>query len=255
MRFLEHSRFRLRDPGQAKASAKATASPATCSPGPTERARWQGRRRQRRGRLSVRAGAQDRRHRRLALGGAQAAESQGEERRAARRGLHARRLEPARRALAARPPPLVEGSRQAPRRARDAPAFTDDDLRYRQLVLRRRPSTEAVVFFAMDVSSSMTERDRRLAKTFFFWVVQGLRRQYTHIEPVFVAHTVEAWEFAEAEFFQVSGSGGTVASAAFRKSARHDRRALRSCSLQHLHLLRVGWRKLSATIATTPKRR
>jgi uncharacterized sporulation protein YeaH/YhbH (DUF444 family) len=100
---------------------------------------------------------------------------------------------------------------------RDAPAFTDDDLRYRQLVLRQRPSTEAVVFFTMDVSSSMTDRDRRLAKTFFFWVVQGLRRQYTHIEPVFVAHTIEAWEFAEAEFFQVTGSGGTVASAAFRK--------------------------------------
>jgi uncharacterized sporulation protein YeaH/YhbH (DUF444 family) len=99
----------------------------------------------------------------------------------------------------------------------DAPAFTDDDLRYRQLALRQRPATEAVVFFAMDVSSSMTERDRKLAKTFFFWVVQGLRRQYTHIEPVFVAHTVEAWEFPENEFFQVSGSGGTVASSAFRK--------------------------------------
>lgn len=109
----------------------------------------------------------------------------------------------------------------------DAPAFTDDDLRYRQLALRQRPATEAVVFFAMDVSSSMTERDRKLAKTFFFWVVQGLRRQYTHIEPVFVAHTVDAWEFAEAEFFQVSGSGGTVASSAFRKivdisSQRYD---------------------------------
>jgi uncharacterized sporulation protein YeaH/YhbH (DUF444 family) len=100
---------------------------------------------------------------------------------------------------------------------RDAPAFTDDDLRYRQLALRQKPATEAVVFFAMDVSSSMTDRDRRLAKTFFFWVVQGLRRQYTHIEPVFVAHTIEAWEFAEAEFFQVTGSGGTVASSAFRK--------------------------------------
>jgi uncharacterized sporulation protein YeaH/YhbH (DUF444 family) len=99
----------------------------------------------------------------------------------------------------------------------DSPAFTDDDLRYKQLTMRRRPATEAVVFFAMDVSSSMTERDRRLAKTFFFWVVQGLRRQYTHIEPVFVAHTIEAWEFAETEFFQVSGSGGTVASSAFRK--------------------------------------
>ncbi len=101
----------------------------------------------------------------------------------------------------------------------DGPPFSDEDLRYRQLVVRRQPATEAVVFFAMDVSSSMTERDRRLAKTFFFWVVQGLRRQYTRIEPVFVAHTVEAWEFNEEEFFQVQGSGGTVASTAFGKVA------------------------------------
>jgi uncharacterized sporulation protein YeaH/YhbH (DUF444 family) len=99
----------------------------------------------------------------------------------------------------------------------EAPPFTNDDLRYRQLAMRRRPATEAVVYFAMDVSSSMTEHDRKLAKTFFFWVVQGLRRQYTHLEAVFVAHTVEAWEFPETEFFQVSGSGGTVASTAFRK--------------------------------------
>lgn len=100
----------------------------------------------------------------------------------------------------------------------DGPAFTDDDLRFRQLVMRKQPTTEAVVFFAMDVSSSMTESDRRLAKTFFFWVVQGLRRQYTHLETVFIAHTIDAWEFAEAEFFQVKGSGGTVASSAFGKT-------------------------------------
>jgi uncharacterized sporulation protein YeaH/YhbH (DUF444 family) len=99
----------------------------------------------------------------------------------------------------------------------DPTPFTNDDLRYRQLAMRRRPATEAVVYFAMDVSSSMTENDRKLAKTFFFWVVQGLRRQYTQLEAVFVAHTVEAWEFPEQEFFQVSGSGGTVASTAFRK--------------------------------------
>jgi len=99
----------------------------------------------------------------------------------------------------------------------DGPPFTNDDLRFRQLVVRKRPSTEAVVFFAMDVSSSMTERDRKLAKSFFFWVVQGLRRQYSRIEPVFVAHTVKAWEFGEEEFFQVTGSGGTVASTAFNK--------------------------------------
>ena len=97
----------------------------------------------------------------------------------------------------------------------DGPAFVNDDLRYRQLVVRRQPATRAVVFFAMDVSSSMRDRDRKLAKTFFFWVMQGLRRQYQQIEIVYVAHTVKAWEFDEAEFFQVRGSGGTVASTAF----------------------------------------
>jgi uncharacterized sporulation protein YeaH/YhbH (DUF444 family) len=96
-------------------------------------------------------------------------------------------------------------------------AFTDDDLRFRQLIRRRTPTTQAVVFFAMDVSGSMNVRDRQLAKTFFFWVVQGLRRQYKYLEPVFVAHTVDAWEFQEQEFFQVAGTGGTVASSAFEK--------------------------------------
>ncbi|MGH8501951.1 MAG: DUF444 family protein [Gammaproteobacteria bacterium] len=97
------------------------------------------------------------------------------------------------------------------------PVFTNEDLRYRQLVRRQRPTTQAVVFFALDVSSSMTERDRKLAKSFFFWVIQGLRRQYRRIEPVFVAHTINAWEFNEDEFFQVRGQGGTVASTAFEK--------------------------------------
>jgi len=103
------------------------------------------------------------------------------------------------------------------RRAVDVngPAFINDDLRYRQLVVRKRPTTKAVVFFAMDVSSSMRDRDRKLAKTFFFWVMQGLRRQYQQIELVYIAHTVKAWEFDETEFFQVRGSGGTVASTAF----------------------------------------
>ncbi len=99
----------------------------------------------------------------------------------------------------------------------DGPVFSNEDLRFRQLVKREQPATQAVIFFALDVSSSMTDRDRQLAKTFFFWVVQGLRRQYNRIEPVFVAHTVESWEFNEEEFFSVRGTGGTVASKAFNK--------------------------------------
>jgi uncharacterized protein len=95
--------------------------------------------------------------------------------------------------------------------------FTDEDLRFRQLARRRQPAIHAVVFFMLDVSGSMSDRDRKLAKTFFFWVVQGLRRQYRSLETLFVAHTTEAWEFNEPDFFQVTGTGGTVASSGLLK--------------------------------------
>ena len=97
------------------------------------------------------------------------------------------------------------------------PGFSDEDLRYRQLTRRRQPATRAVVFLLMDVSGSMTERDRQLAKTFFFWVVAGLRREYRYLDTVFVAHTTESWEFSEPDFFKVTGSGGTVTSTGLSK--------------------------------------
>ncbi|MFC3457820.1 DUF444 family protein [Massilia haematophila] len=94
--------------------------------------------------------------------------------------------------------------------------FTDEDLRFRQLVNRPRPATAALIFFVVDVSASMTQLERRLAKSFFFFALQGLRRQYAKVAARFVAHTTQAWEFREADFFQVSGIGGTIASSAFR---------------------------------------
>jgi uncharacterized protein len=101
----------------------------------------------------------------------------------------------------------------------DSPSFTDDDLRFRQLNRREQPTIQAVVFLLMDVSGSMTDRDRQMAKTFFFWATQGLKRQYKHLDTVFVAHTTEAWEFSEEEFFKVAGTGGTVASTGLEKVA------------------------------------
>lgn len=95
-------------------------------------------------------------------------------------------------------------------------AFTNEDLRFRQLMLRRKPNSSAVVFFVIDVSASMTEAERKLAKSFFFFALQGLRRAYEKVETRFIAHTTKAWEFSEADFFQVSGVGGTIASSAFR---------------------------------------
>jgi uncharacterized sporulation protein YeaH/YhbH (DUF444 family) len=91
-------------------------------------------------------------------------------------------------------------------------AITNDDLRFRQLVKRPAPATKAAVIFALDVSGSMDEAQRRLAKQFFFFALQGIRRQYSKVETLFLAHAAEAWEFDESQFFQASSSGGTVTS-------------------------------------------
>ena len=60
----------------------------------------------------------------------------------------------------------------------------NEDLRFRQLVRRATPATNAAVIFALDVSGSMDEAQRRLAKQFFFFALQGIRRQYTKVETV-----------------------------------------------------------------------
>jgi len=121
------------------------------------------------------------------------------------------------------------------RRGRDssAPTFIDEDLRYRQLARRPQPALRAAVFFLLDVSASMTDADRQLAKTFFFWVAAGLRREYRSLDIVFVAHTTEAWEFSEADFFKVAGSGGTVASTGLAKVQEiiHERFDPGNCNL------------------------
>src|SRR5690349_8009845 len=91
----------------------------------------------------------------------------------------------------------------------------NEDLRFRQLVKRATPSMNAAVIFALDVSGSMDEAQRKLAKQFFFFALQGIRRQYAKVETVFLAHAAQAWEFEESQFFQASSSGGTVSSTAF----------------------------------------
>ena len=81
---------------------------------------------------------------------------------------------------------------------------------------RATPATNAAVIFALDVSGSMDEAQRRLAKQFFFFALQGIRRQYSKVETLFLAHAGEAWEFDESQFFQASSSGGTVTSCVAR---------------------------------------
>lgn len=66
----------------------------------------------------------------------------------------------------------------------------------------------------------MGQTERRLAKMFFFFALQGIRRQYPKVETAFVAHAAKAWEFTEAQFFEASGTGGTVSSTAFELACK-----------------------------------
>jgi sporulation protein YhbH len=99
------------------------------------------------------------------------------------------------------------------------------DLRYLSYREVPKPRHKAVVFLAMDVSGSMTVDRKRMARLFFYWCVQFLRSRYDQTELVFVAHTTEAREVTEEEFFGRVESGGTKVSSAFEAIAHmeHDR--------------------------------
>jgi sporulation protein YhbH len=99
------------------------------------------------------------------------------------------------------------------------------DLRYLSYREVPKPREKAVVFLAMDVSGSMTVERKRMARLFFYWCVQFLRSRYDQTEIVFVAHTTEAREVAEEEFFGRVESGGTKVSSAFEAigQMQHDR--------------------------------
>jgi sporulation protein YhbH len=89
------------------------------------------------------------------------------------------------------------------------------DLRYLSYRERPKPWSKAVIFLAMDVSGSMDSTRKRMARLLFYWCVQFLRRRYEQTELLFIAHTTEAHEVTEHEFFNRVESGGTKVSSAF----------------------------------------
>lgn len=89
------------------------------------------------------------------------------------------------------------------------------DLRYNNFVQQPKPITQAVMFCIMDVSYSMGETEKIMAKKFFLLLHLFLRRQYTNIDVVFVRHHEEAEECDEETFFTSRTSGGTVVSTGY----------------------------------------
>lgn len=92
--------------------------------------------------------------------------------------------------------------------------FHDNDLRYHFIKERPKEATNAVIFFMMDVSGSMTTNIKFIARSFFFLLYQFLRHKYEKIEIVFISHTTEAEVVDEEKFFKRVASGGTNISSA-----------------------------------------
>jgi uncharacterized sporulation protein YeaH/YhbH (DUF444 family) len=95
-------------------------------------------------------------------------------------------------------------------RLRRVPFLDDLDLRYRHRVFVPQPVARAVMFCLMDVSASMDERKKDIAKRFFTLLYLFLSRKYEKVEIVFVRHTDNAEEVDENTFFHDPKSGGTV---------------------------------------------
>jgi hypothetical protein len=75
----------------------------------------------------------------------------------------------------------------------------------------------------MDVSGSMTDKHKQIARLFFYWTVRFLRFRYDMVEVRFISHTTEAQEQTEHEFFNRVESGGTMASSAYRLAQKLQR--------------------------------
>lgn len=108
---------------------------------------------------------------------------------------------------------LLEGMQ----RKRLAIAFFDPiDLQYRQFVDVTVPKEKVVLFCIMDVSGSMGEREKDIAKRYFMLLLLLLERNYGdgRVEVVFIRHHSTAEECSEEDFFYKRESGGTVVSSA-----------------------------------------
>jgi uncharacterized sporulation protein YeaH/YhbH (DUF444 family) len=94
------------------------------------------------------------------------------------------------------------------------PFIDSFDLRYRNRILVPQPTTQAVMFCLMDVSGSMDEEKKQIAKRFFMLLYIFLTRTYERIDVVFIRHHIQAFEVDEDDFFHSRETGGTVVSTA-----------------------------------------
>lgn len=95
--------------------------------------------------------------------------------------------------------------------------FHHDDLRYRFIKEKKKPTSNAAIFFIMDISGSMTKPKKFLARSFFFLLYHFIRSRYENVEHCFISHDTSASEVNEEDFFGKGSTGGTLVSTGLDK--------------------------------------
>ncbi len=99
-------------------------------------------------------------------------------------------------------------------RIRKIPFIDTFDLRFNNYVQRPEPTSQAVMFCLMDVSGSMDQETKDIAKRFYILLYLFLTRSYRDVDVVYIRHHTQAKEVDEEEFFYSRETGGTIVSSA-----------------------------------------
>ena len=100
------------------------------------------------------------------------------------------------------------------KRIKRVPFLDTNDLRYKLRLKHPVPTSQAVMFCLMDVSGSMDQQIKDVAKRFYLLLYMFLKKHYQRTEIVFIRHHTTAREVDEQEFFYSRETGGTVVSSA-----------------------------------------
>lgn len=100
------------------------------------------------------------------------------------------------------------------KKLKGVPWLDDFDIKYNLHAKQPVPRSRAVMFCIMDVSGSMDQATKDVAKRFFLLLYLFLQRNYDRTEVVFIRHHTSAKEVDEQEFFYSRETGGTIVSSA-----------------------------------------
>lgn len=97
--------------------------------------------------------------------------------------------------------------------------WRDSDLRFKIWIDEPKPENNAVVILMRDISGSMGDFKKLMARTFAFWMLKFLRAHYQAVDVVFLVHHTQAREVTEEDFFRLGESGGTKVSSVYQLCA------------------------------------